>query len=951
MGILEKRITGIIAAIITVGSLLASLNIIYLQRKNLYETATERLIETSLVISKSIERTMLEGKADVTKAMVSDLKMLSSVENIELLNHQGKEAFVKSSSKIKEAEVIKRFKESLSPYVTIKNGILQIYRPLENSPACQRCHHIKSPFIGVVKISMSLKNEQKRIKTLITLSILITIVAIVVIVLALGLLIRRIIIRPINRIKEASKRLSEGDLSQRVSLKGKDEIALVTQTLQDAIYSISSILQRVKDVTRRVSKVASEVENESREVLEGTKKEAEAIEIISSSIQELNASISEIAESTESLAVSSEQTSTAIEEMSSSITQIAKNSNVLSESVESTSSSIEQLSSSINQVAGHAEELLRAADETLSTLEEISRSVREVENNTKTSAELSQKVMEEATTFGMEAIKKTMDGMDRIRVSVETTAEYISRLGNRSEDIGKILTVIDDITDQTTLLALNAAILAAQAGEHGKGFSVVADEIKDLAERTAFSTHEISALIQNVQKEVKEAIEAMEVGLRAVKEGMQLAGEASEALKKIAESSKKSYEMAVAIDRSTAEQTEAAHFVINQMERVRDMSQQITRAMQEQKKGMQLIINATEQVRDISIQVKTATEEQSRQSKMIRETTESVAENSQQISNAIFEQKDGAEQINNSLLNIIDLPQKNRQLSFKLNNSLRSLVKDAELIFTEMERFTLPSTIKAEEVERFGVVPLKSPAEMHRMFKPLAQYLSERLNKKIDLKVAIDFNSAIKDIGTGNTSICYMTPSTYIRAHMDYGVRVVLKALRNGKGYHHSVIFTRADSGITRVEDLKGRSFAFGDPESTSSHIVPRYMLKEAGIELSDLLFYNYLGHHDDVVKAVLEGQYDAGAVMESVAEEYKDRGLKIIKYSEEIPEFNICVTKDFPDDELRMLIDAFLSISETDPVGLGILKAIDPHYTGFAEASDDDYAFVKEIMMELELL
>ncbi|RMG74856.1 MAG: phosphate/phosphite/phosphonate ABC transporter substrate-binding protein [Nitrospirae bacterium] len=950
MGALEKRIIGTIVAIVATGSLIASLIIIYLQKRDLYDTATEKLIETSLVISKSIERTMLEGKAEVTKAMVSDLRRLSSVEDIEVLNYKGLEAF-NPSSEIDESNTISRFNQSLTPYVTIREGTLRIYRPLENGPACQRCHHEQSPFLGVVKISLSLKKEQQRLKSMLSLSIVITVLAVVAVVVTLALLIRRMIIKPINRIKNATKRLSMGDLSQNLSIRGGDEIALVSQSLQEAIYSISSILQRVKDITRRVSRVASEVENDSREVVEGTKKEAEAIEVISSSIQELNSSISEIAESTESLAVSSEQTSTAIEEMSSSIAEIAKNTNFLSESVDSTSSSIEQLSSSIRQVAGHAEELLSAADETLATLEQITRSVKNVEESTRESAELSQKVMEEATTFGMDAIKKTIEGMDRIRVSVETTAEYIRRLGSRSEDIGKILTVIDDITDQTTLLALNAAILAAQAGEHGKGFSVVADEIKDLAERTSFSTHEISTLIQNVQKEVREAIEAMEVGLKAVEEGMHLAGEASEALTKIAESSKRSYEMAVTIDRSTAEQTEAARFVTEQMERVRDMSKQIARAMQEQKKGMQLIMKATEQIRDISAQVKTATEEQSQQSRMIRESTETVAENSQQIANAIYEQKEGSQQINNSLLNIIDLPQKNRQLSFKLNNSLRALLKDAELIFTEMERFILPSTVKAEDIERFGVVPLKSPAEMHRMFKPLSEYLSERLKKKVELKVAVDFNTAIKDIGTGNTTICYMSPSTYIKAHMQYGVRVVLKALRDGKGYHHSVIFTRADSDITRIEDLKGRSFAFGDPESTSSHIVPRYMLKEAGVELDDLLFYNYLGHHDDVVKAVLNGQYDAGAVMESVAEDYKDRGLKIIKYSEEIPEFNICVTKDFPSEELSRLIDAFVSLNENDPVGLGVLKAIDPHYTGFVEASDEDYAFVKEMMIKLELL
>jgi methyl-accepting chemotaxis protein len=101
----------------------------------------------------------------------------------------------------------------------------------------------------------------------------------------------------------------------------------------------------------------------------------------------------------------------------------------------------------------------------------------------------------------MASIGKAIDGMKEIKASVENTAGYIRKLGGRSEEIGQILNVIDEITDQTTLLALNAAILAAQAGEHGKGFSVVADEIKNLAERTSVSTQEIGELIQSVQQE------------------------------------------------------------------------------------------------------------------------------------------------------------------------------------------------------------------------------------------------------------------------------------------------------------------------------------------------------------------------------------------------------------------------------------------------------------------
>ena len=101
------------------------------------------------------------------------------------------------------------------------------------------------------------------------------------------------------------------------------------------------------------------------------------------------------------------------------------------------------------------------------------------------------------------------------------TNDFVKKLGGRSDEIGKILNVIEDITDQTTLLALNAAILAAQAGEHGKGFSVVAEEIKDLAERTAFSTQEIGSLIQSVQQEVKGTVQAMGEGWKSVDDGLE----------------------------------------------------------------------------------------------------------------------------------------------------------------------------------------------------------------------------------------------------------------------------------------------------------------------------------------------------------------------------------------------------------------------------------------------
>ncbi len=950
MGNLEKKVLGVVISVIILGTIFGVSLVTYFQRKNIYETAQERMFETAIAISTSIERTMLEGRSELTRAMSTDLNGLKGVETITVLNHEGRTAFDRDAPPT-ERKYLERFRTKLATYSLIEKGLMTVYTPLIKRPGCEKCHDVDAPFIGAVKVSMSLERERRKISQLATINIIASFIAITIVSFIMWLLLRKIVINPVKKIEKAARHLSEGDLAFKVGIDSSDEIGQASTALQDALQSISSILQRVKDVTKRISKVSSEVEAESRNILDGTQLEAEAIESISASIEELNAAITEIAANTEELAASSDQTTSAVEEIAASINRVADNSNELFESTESTSASIEELSTSIREVALNADELFRSAEDTLSAVEEITASIKEVEGNTKESARLSERVMHEASTYGKASIEKTMEGMERIKTSVEKTAEYIEKLGGRSEEIGKILTVIDEVTDQTTLLGLNAAILAAQAGEHGKGFSVVADEIKDLAERTSFSTQEIASLIQTVQQEVKDAVKAMNLGLEAVNEGLHLSREASEVLAKIVESSQLSSEMSAAIEHSTSEQAEAARFVYRSMENVRDMASQIAKATSEQSKGMSLIMNAAEKVKHIAVQVKTATEEQSVQSRQIRKSSDIVSEKSQQIANAINEQKTESEQIKRSVENISDLPVKNRNLSFKVNNSLRSLVKDSELIMTEMERFRFHTTDRTDDTLTFGVIPLESPANMYRKILPLTDYLQKKLGKKVELKVGMDFNSAVSEIGNGKTRICYMTPSTYIKANRDYGVRVIAKALRDGKPYHHSVIITRSDSHISSMEDLKACSFAFGDRESTSSHIVPRYMLLEAGVDLDDLLFYNYLGHHDDVAKAVLSGGYDAGAVMESVADRFKDQGLKFVKFSREIPEFNICVTRDMPEEEAEEIKAAVLSLTDNDTVGIAVLKSIDEHYTGFTEARDEDYDWIRDIMTKLKMI
>ncbi len=948
---LELKILALVALLLIIGISAAGIMVMTIERSSLYSITEGSSKATAKVIAKDVERTMLEGRADVTKKMVEDLKAVGGIEEISVLNYEGREAFHKESPAL-ESEFLNKVSETKVPLLIRDVKKLIFYNPLTNKESCKVCHLTDPEVLGAVKISISIAEEYKRSINLIIIVVLATILASLCFSIILWAMIRKMVINPIKSIENASLKMAEGDMSFEVDIDSKDEIGRLSRGIKDSAMSISSILQRLKDITTRISYIARDVEKESKKVVDGTILETEAITNISGSIEEMNAVISEIADGTEGLAASAEETAASMEQMVTSITQIKDSAQGLSIAVESTSASIEQLSTSIKEVADNATILETAAEETQVAIDEISSSIKDIEKGAKESSMLSDKVKNDATTFGMFSIEKTIQGMNDIKASVEKTADYIRRLGDRSEEIGKILNVIDEITDQTTLLALNAAILAAQAGEHGKGFSVVADEIKDLADRTSHSTHEIADLIQSVQQEVADAVEAMEGGFTSVETGLDLTNEAADALRKIVESSKKSSEMALFIDKATSEQAKSTKIVSDSMEKVLNMVGLIANATVEQSKGIHHVMKETEKMNDVSKHLKTATNEQSLNSRQISQAIEFVSEKSQQISRAINEQKSGVNQILNSIEKIEDIPKDNKERSFKVNMFLQELNKNSELTVIEMAKFkfTKDPTIAAS-ILRMGVVPLESPAEMFKRFSPLVDYLSRKLNIRVDLKVAVDFQNAIDDIGQNITQFCFMSPSTYIEANKKYGVNVLVKALRNGKPFQHSIIIVKSDGKINSIEEIKGHTFAFGDPQSTSSHIVPRGMLLEAGIDIKDLLYYNYLGHHDDVAKAVLNGDFDAGGVMESIAHKFKDLGLKSIKISEEIPEFNICISPTLDEKLISKLKDALISLSDSKPEDAEILKSINESYTGMIEASDKEYNNVRVMMSNIGLI
>jgi methyl-accepting chemotaxis protein len=766
---------------------------------------------------------------------------------------------------------------------------------------------------------------------------------------------KRLFIRPLHRLEKAVKSLSEGDFSFNAGIKTDDELEQVSKALYETARSLDSMFKTIKNGSYHSLEVGKRLEGDIRKISESTKLESEAISSIASSLEQMNSASAEISQSTESLAISTEQKAVSLDEMVSSIGEVSNSAQEISNTVDATSASIEELSTTIKEVAHRAEELSAASEETLTATEEISSSIKDVEESAKKSSMLSEKVKNDASTFGITSVEKTVEGIQNIKISFEKTAMFIKKLGGRSDEIGKILTVIDEITDQTTLLALNAAILAAQAGEHGKGFSVVADEIKDLAERTSFSTREIAELIRSVQQELKDAILAMEGGLTSVEEGLKVARDAGDSLKKIVDSSIQSAEMSLFIERSTAEQAKTTKLVSNAMERVKDMVSEVARATMEQSKGALLITKATEKMSDVANLVKSATGEQLINIKQIAESIELVSEKNRQIAKAVREQRMGSNQIFSSVEKIKDIPKNNLNIVFEINQALKGLLKNTDFIMKEMGKFRFgkesTSSRNDTDVLCFGIEPVGiSPAEALEKFSPLTGYLKKKLQKKIELKVASNNENALRDMGQGGIHVSYMAPSTYVKANKKHGTQAVVKILLSGKSSYRSVIVARNDGKINTLEDIKGHTFAFGETHSLSGYIVPRILLLDIGIDLKDLFHYDYLGSHEEIANAVLQGNFDAGGVTERVAIQFRDK-LKFIKISEDLPGIALCVSKNLSQKVKDALKSALIELTDTTAESASILHSIDNQLSGFQGTSDAEYATVRTMMLRLGMI
>lgn len=496
-------------------------------------------------------------------------------------------------------------------------------------------------------------------------------------------------------VERAAAALASGDLT--ASLSNSDAGAeKISDSERRALHELEAMARNMRRTVSRLQRAADSVEAVAGRVLEGGRglafsvgDEASSVDSTVSSIAEISASARAVAEAVSALSNLAQTTSTSSLEMAASIDEVSANADALTAFVEETASSIEEMAASVLTVAGSTESLAKATDETERSMRAIDDSTQRVGISAGETAVLADEVQQSAGQ-GARIVRETAESMRATRRGIEEAAQTIAALGERSERIGDITRVINDIADRTNLLSLNARILAAQAGPQGRGFAVVAEEIKELSERTARSTNEIAELIKGVRESVGASITQVSSNRQLADEATGLAERAAVSLDEISRKTDLSATAIRQIAEAAATQSLESHQVTELMAEVRRRAQEIERATSEQAQTSKQIGERAVRMAELTEQVRRAMQEQAIVSKHIASAMEQLTGVVEQIGNAVGEQSRGAEEVLRAVEIMRESVTKNQASIVQINYTAGLLEYEAASLRESVSLFRLP---------------------------------------------------------------------------------------------------------------------------------------------------------------------------------------------------------------------------------------------------------------------
>lgn len=622
----------------------------------------EQLIDTARDVVGPSQATLIQNlmpTGDIALVQKTLAQMVNhNVKDLTVYRLDGRATFAADARKrgVMNADPdLKRILAQEAPQIrwTRENGerMLLSYTPIKANSSCVTCHPGVKPgeIRGFIEMKLSTKAADALLVRQLLSNALVTVLLFGLSLAGLAVIVSKALIAPLKRMTAIAQGVTQGELGQRIGVSGDDEVGRMERAFQEMIAKLSRIVGEVRAMAQAVATEAERIRVGTEQMAIASRTQEDAVDHTSRSMEAMASSIAEVAASAQSLSIGVETTSSSIEEMAASIHQVAQHSERLSEAVAQSSASIDAVVSAIREVASN---------------------VREAESVAVASTAVAHE--------GRQAVDQTIAGMQHINAVMTELVSVIEGLGRRSSEIGEIVEVINEIAEQTNLLALNAAIEAARAGEHGRGFAVVADEVRKLAERSSTATGEIAALIQGVRTETERAIQSTQRGEQAIEDGTRLANAAGATLGQMVQAS----------------------------DRVSALMGQIARAVEAQNQAAARITEAMEHMNQLTEQVALATREQAKGSEQIVEAVESMNRMTQQVSLATASQKEGGEQVVRAVDRIQQAAQESAHSTAAIAASAVELAERAQVLLEAIAFFKTAAPPSTEATPRLPGLPV-----------------------------------------------------------------------------------------------------------------------------------------------------------------------------------------------------------------------------------------------------